>query len=85
MAYSCDVCKKNSLKGRKITVAWGVKYKTIRHRKPNIRKTTLLVNNKKEQHHVCASCLKSIKAGKIKGYKYPNYLEKTVKTKETAE
>ena len=75
MAYSCDICKKNSLKGRKITTAWGVKYKTIRHRKPNIRKTTVLVNGTKTQISVCAGCLKSLKAGKIKGYEYPKYTE----------
>jgi len=83
MAYSCDICKKNSLKGRKVTLAWGVKYSTIRHRKPNIRKTTLLVDNKKKQLHVCTNCLKSVKSGKIKGYKYPDYAKKAVKTAQT--
>ena len=76
MAYSCDICKKNSLKGNKITVAWGVKYKTIRHRKPNIRKTTMIVDGVSTKVSVCTSCLKSVKAGKIKGYKYPEYIKK---------
>lgn len=75
MAYSCDICKKNTLKGNKITVIWGVKYKTIRHRKPNIRKTVMIVDGVNTKVSVCTSCLKSVKSGKIKGYKYPNYVK----------
>lgn len=75
MAYSCDICNKTKLKGRKITTIWGVKYKSIRHRKPNIRKVVLFENGVEKHFSVCTDCLKSIKANKIPGYESPKFTE----------
>ncbi len=69
MSRTCEICEKSSQKGKKITLKWGVKYRTIRHRKPNLRKVTVLVNGEPQQMTICTTCLKSIKNGKYPGYK----------------
>ncbi len=69
MSRTCDICEKTSQKGKKITKVWGVKYRTIKHRQPNLRKVTVLVNNEPQQLTICTTCLKSIKSGKYPAYK----------------
>lgn len=69
MSRKCEITGKTSQKGNKITKAWGVKYRSIIHRKPNIRTVTLLVNGEKKRMKVSARALKSIKNGKIPGVK----------------
>lgn len=65
MAYRCDICDKKAQRGKKITLIWGLKYRSIRFRKPNIRKTTLIVDGIKTKACVCAKCLKLIKHDRI--------------------
>jgi len=69
MSRICDICQKSSQKGKKITKTWGVKYRTIKHRQPNLRKVTVLIDNEPQQVTICANCLRSIKNGKYTGYK----------------
>ncbi len=87
MARECEICGKSSQKGKKIKLIWGVKYRSIRHRQPNLRKTTVLVDNEPVKTRICTSCLKSIKSGKYAGIK-PLYQKEEAKdqavTAETA-
>lgn len=69
MSRICQLTGKTSQKGRKNTIAWGVKYSQIKHRMVNLRKTTLLIDGIPVQLQVSASALKSVKNGKIKGIK----------------
>lgn len=82
MSRVCEICEKKSQKGKKITLIWGVKYRSIRHRKPNLRKTTLLLEGQPVQVNVCANCLKSVKNGKYPGVAYPDYANADVTTEE---
>lgn len=77
MSRVCEVCGKSSQKGKKITKVWGVKYRSIRHRQPNLRKTTLISNGETKQVKVCAKCLKSIKREKIPNVSVPSYSDKS--------
>ena len=79
MSRTDQITGTGSQKGKKITLIWGVKYRSIRHRLPNLRKTTLLVNGVATQMRITAGTLKSVKQGKIKGYAYPNYINKEAK------
>jgi ribosomal protein L28 len=74
MSKVCQLCEKKSQKGKKIALIWGVKYRSIRHRQPNLRKTTILVQDVPVQVNICTDCLKSVKQGKIFGAKYPEYV-----------
>lgn len=65
MAYRCDICDKKTQRGKKIALIWGLKYRSIRFRKPNIRKTTLLVDGIKTKASICTKCLKQVKAGEF--------------------
>ena len=67
MSRKCEITGKTSQKGKKITKIWGVKYRSIVHRQPNIRTVTLMVNGEKKRMKVSARALKSIKNGKIHG------------------
>jgi ribosomal protein L28 len=64
MASICDFCEKGSQKGKKIALIWGVKYRSIVHRKPNIRKTKVYIDGEPVNVNICTTCLKSIKNGK---------------------
>ena len=81
MSRVCEICKKSSQKGNRITLVWGVKYRSIKHRKPNLRKTTILFDKTPKSVKICTTCLKSIKNGKIKGISYPVYGKKTTTDK----
>ncbi|OGC52022.1 hypothetical protein A2982_00230 [candidate division WWE3 bacterium RIFCSPLOWO2_01_FULL_39_13] len=73
MGISCDICEKSPLRAKKVTLIWGLKYRSIVRRKPNLRKTVLNVEGENTKAKVCAKCLKSIKRGKIKGLSMPLY------------
>jgi len=70
------VCEKKSQKGKKITLIWGVKYRSIRHRQPNLRKVALLVEGIETKAKICTKCLKTIKANKIPGLTKRDYSTK---------
>ena len=76
MSRACEITGTKAQKGKKITKVWGVKYRTIRHRQPNLIKTTLLVGGLKMQLKVTAKTLKSIKNGKYAGIKTVDYVKK---------
>ena len=65
MSKVCQICEKSSQRGKKIKLKWGVKYRSIRHRQPNLRKTTVYVDGHPVQANICANCLKSVKNNKI--------------------
>ncbi|MDQ5981337.1 MAG: ribosomal protein [Patescibacteria group bacterium] len=67
MSRICQLTGKTSQKGRKNTIAWGVKYSQIRHRQVNLRKATLLFNGEPVQLMLSAKALKSVKKGVYKG------------------
>lgn len=67
MSRVCDITGTKSQRGKKITKIWGVKYRSIKHRQPNLIKTTVLIDGVKAQLRVTAKALKSIKNGKIPG------------------
>lgn len=67
MAYRCDICDKSTQRGRKITEIWGLKYRSIRFRKPNIRKTTFNIDGDNLKVSVCTKCLKLVKDNKLPG------------------
>lgn len=69
MSRICVITGKTKQKGKKVTRAWGVKYTSIRARKVNLKKTTLVVNGEPVKAVVSARGLKSIKNGKIPGIK----------------
>lgn len=81
MARSCDLCNKKAQNGKKITVIWGLKYRSIRKRQPNLRKTKLDVDGLEVYAKVCAKCLKTVKNGKVPGVKVMHY--QTVETVTT--
>lgn len=76
MSRTCEICEKSSQKGKKITLKWGVKYRSIRHRQPNLRKVALDVNGVETKTKICTNCLKTIKANKIAGVTKRNYSTK---------
>ena len=76
MSRTCEICEKSSLKGNKITLIWGVKYRSIRHRQPNLRKVALLVEGVETKTKICTTCLKSIKGGKMNGVTKKDYSTK---------
>lgn len=78
MSRVCQICEKKSQKGKKIALIWGVKYRSIRHRQPNLRKTTILVQDIPVQVHICTDCLRTVKQGRIFGVSYPQYVEAKV-------
>ncbi len=67
MSRICQLTGKTAQKGRKNTIAWGVKYSRIRHRLVNLRKTTLLIDGIPVRLNISASALKSVKNGKVLG------------------
>lgn len=67
MSRVCDITGTKSQRGKKITKIWGVKYRSIKHRMPNLIKTTLLVDGIKTQLKITAKALRSVKNGKIPG------------------
>lgn len=69
MSRICVITGKTKQKGKKVTRAWGVKYTSIRSRKVNLQKTTLIVNGEPVKATVSARGLKSIKNGKVPGVK----------------
>lgn len=75
MSRVCAVSGTKSQRGKKIKLIWGVKYRSIRHREPNLRKTTVVVDGVPMQLKVSAKTLKSIRNGKIPGLSLPNYAE----------
>lgn len=77
MSRVCDITGTKSQRGKKITKIWGVKYRSIRHRQPNLIKTTVLVEGIKTQVRVTAKALKTIKNGKIPGVSAVNYVTAT--------
>lgn len=81
MSRVCQICEKKSQKGKKIALIWGVKYRSIRHRQPNLRKTTLEIGGVPVQVLVCTDCLKSIKQNKFQGIAYPKYVTAAVEAK----
>lgn len=83
MSKSCNICQKSSQKGKKIALIWGVKYRSIRHRQPNLRKTVVEVDGIPVNVQICTTCLKTIKNDKMKGVKYPNYTKQESVTPET--
>jgi ribosomal protein L28 len=83
MARECEICGKSSQKGKKIKLIWGLKYRSIRHRQPNLRKTTVLVDGEPVRTRVCTNCLKNIKAGKYTGVK-PLYQKEETQPEESA-
>ncbi len=80
MAKVCDFCSKSSQKGKKIALIWGVKYRSIRHREPNLRDTTVFIDGVPVKARVCTKCLKN-----IKGDKYLNVKSYTQKYNEKSE
>jgi ribosomal protein L28 len=84
MSRVCDITGTKSQRGKKITKIWGVKYRSIRHRQPNLIKTTVLVEGIKTQVRVTAKALKSIKNGRFRGISAISYITATpaVETKE---
>ena len=82
MSRVCDVTGTKSQRGKKITKIWGVKYRSIRYRHPNLIKTTLLVDGIKTQLKVTAKALKSIKRGLIAGIKAIDYTQPKATTAE---
>lgn len=77
MSRVCDITGTKSQRGKKITKIWGVKYRSIRHRQPNLIKTTVLVEGIKTQVRVTAKALKTIKNGKIPGISAVSYVTAT--------
>ncbi len=73
MSRRCDLTGKKSQTGKKVTKAWGVKYRSIRHRHPNLVKTTVLVNGIKTAVKVSTKALKGIKLGKYAGIESIKY------------
>ena len=67
MSRICVITGKTKQRGKKVTLAWGVKYSSIRHRKVNLRSTTLMVNGEPVKATVSARGLKFIKSNKIPG------------------
>ena len=67
MSRKCELTGKHAQRGKKITKAWGVKYSSIKHRQPNLIKTTVLINGLRTQIKISAKALKSIKNGKYSG------------------
>ena len=82
MSRVCDITGTKSQRGKKITKIWGVKYRSIRHRQPNLIKTTVLVEGIKTQVRVTAKALKTIKNGKIPGIAAVTYSTPAVEVKE---
>jgi|LakMenEpi03Aug12_release.lakeMendotaPanAssembly.Ray.scaffolds.fasta_scaffold04378_13 ribosomal protein L28 len=76
MSRVCDITGTKSQRGKKITKIWGVKYRSIRHRQPNLIKATVLVDGIKTQLKVTAKALKSIKRGLVIGVKAIDYTKK---------
>lgn len=74
MPNRCDICDKKAQRGKKITEIWGLKYRSIRFRKPNIRKVSFSIDGIKVQTNVCTKCLKLVKAGRVDGVK-PIYIK----------
>jgi large subunit ribosomal protein L28 len=75
MAYMCDNCEKGIVHGRQSTHKRGVAgkrwkkraQKTPRTFKPNLQKIAVILDGKKVQMRLCASCIsRFIKDGKIK-------------------
>jgi len=75
MAYICDNCGKSIVYGRQSTHGRGVAgkrwkkraQKTKRLFKPNLQKIAVMVNGKRVQMRLCASCISRFrKEGKIK-------------------
>lgn len=73
MSRRCDVTGTKSQRGKKIALIWGVKYRSIKHRFPNLRKIVAEVDGKLVKLTVSSKALKSIKLGKFKGIKFPDY------------
>lgn len=78
MAYLCEVCGKTIVYGRSKRHGRGVAGKrwskraqvTPRLFKPNLQKTTLVVNGVKKQMRICAKDLKKLRSvGRGKSYK----------------
>ena len=67
MSRVCDITGTKSQRGKKIKKIWGVKYRSIKHRQPNLIKTTVLIDGIKAQLKITAKALKSIKNGKFPG------------------
>lgn len=72
MARSCDICIKRALRGKQVTIQWGVSYRSIVQRQPNLHKAKLVVEGKTVQATVCTRCLRSIKNGKYTGISMPD-------------
>jgi ribosomal protein L28 len=86
MSRACDLCSKGSQKGNRITLIWGVKYRSILHREPNLRDTTIFIDNKPVKVRVCTTCLKNIKGGKyqnVQSYTQA-YTNRTAEAAKTA-
>lgn len=84
MSRVCQLCEKKSQKGKKIALIWGVKYRSIRHRRPNLRKTTILIEDVPVQVNVCTGCLSAVKQGKFTGITYPEYISAEAKAESKA-
>lgn len=69
MSRICQITGKTSQNGKKVTLAWGVKYSSIRRRMPNLKKTTLIVDGHTVKAVVSARAIKSIRNGKFPGVK----------------
>jgi len=67
------MCQKKSQKGNTITLKWGVKYRSIKHRQPNLRKSVLTVDGVNVKAKICTKCLKTIKNDKVPGVTSTNY------------
>lgn len=58
MAAKCDICGKTVMFGNHVSHAHN---RTRRKWKPNLIKTTLVINGKKKRVKVCSKCYKNLK------------------------
>ncbi|MBU1104542.1 50S ribosomal protein L28 [Candidatus Parcubacteria bacterium] len=65
MARICENCNKTKIKGKKVTDAWGVSYRSNRQFGVNLQKTTVIVDGIKRRVRVCTKCLKELKKSAI--------------------
>lgn len=64
MAKYCQISGKGIMSGNHVSHSHR---KTRRNWKPNIQRTTLIIDGKPKKVDVCARVLRSVRAGKIKG------------------
>ncbi|PIS23450.1 50S ribosomal protein L28 [candidate division WWE3 bacterium CG08_land_8_20_14_0_20_40_13] len=65
MSRICENCQKSRLRGKQVTDAWGVSYRSNKHFGVNLRNATLTIGGVKKRIKVCAKCLKSLKASLV--------------------